>query len=109
MAVEHRWPVTSYSVTIEHRTFGWIELKDGDQFAGYIYFTDEIAETMPRFGAVHSAHPYIVMSVPTAQWQMILDILRHERPLYIRGYQPDGGEMSASFGTSTGEPVGEGE
>ena len=92
---------------MEHRASGWIELTDGDHIAGYIYFTDEIDETMPRFGAVHGAHPYVVMSVPTAQWPMILDILRHEQPLFIRGFQPDGGEMSAFFGTSTEEPVGE--
>lgn len=94
---------------MEHRAFGWIELKDGDQIAGYIYFIDEPDETMPRFGAVHSAHPYIVMSLPTTQWSVVLDILRHERPLYIRGFQPDRGKISASFGTNTDEPVGEGE
>ncbi len=109
MSIEHRWPVTNYSITMEHRAFGWIELKDGDQIAGYIYFTDEPDETMPRFGAEHGAHPYVVMSVPTAQWHVVLDILRHERPLHIRGFQSDGGDVSAFFGTSTDEPVGEGE
>ncbi len=106
MAVEHRWPVTGYSITVQSGGWGWIKLNDGDQVAGYIYVTDEIAD-IPRFGAEHSKHPYVVMAVSTAQWHMILDILRHEQPLHIRGFRSDGGEVSAFFGTSTNEPAGE--
>ncbi len=109
MAVEHSWPVTGYSIALTSRAFGWIELKDGEHVAEYIYFQDEPDETMPRFGANHGAHPYVVMSLPTARCCTILDILWHEQALHIRGFQPDGGEVSAFFGTSTDEPVGEGE
>ena len=56
MAVEHSWPVTGYSIALTSRAFGWIELKDGEHVAGYIYFQDEPDETMPRFGANHMAH-----------------------------------------------------
>jgi hypothetical protein len=106
VATEHTWPVTSYSVTIWGPGFGVIHLKDGDEDAGYIYFRDEPPDT----GIFRGGRPYIVMSQPKEMWLVILDILRNERPLYIRGYQAnDGDPVSYFFGTTTDEPVGEGE
>jgi hypothetical protein len=109
MAIEHKYPVTNYSVTLMKKGFGWIQLKDGEKDAGYIYFTDENGQS-DRFGAVNSDHPYIVTHQPIHLWSTFLDILRNEKPLYIRGYQNDANsEVSAFFGTSTDEPSGEGE
>ena len=43
-------------------------------------------------------------------WLTLLDILRNEGPLFIRGYQPNEGDpVQVQFGTSTDEPVGEGD
>lgn len=108
MPTEFQWPVSSYSVTMLSNGFGWIQLKDGEEDAGYIYVNDR-PNQKDRFGGIGGPHPYIVMHQPLELWQTLLDVLRNEGPLYIRGYQPEGGEVSAFFGTNTEEPVGEGE
>jgi hypothetical protein len=108
MAREYTHPVTSYSVTMYGGTgFGWIQLKNGDRDAGYIYFR----ENPPDDGAFSSGEPpYIITSQPITNWPVVLDLLRNERPLFIRGYQAtDGDPVSTFFGTATDEPVGEGE
>lgn len=52
-------------------------------------------------------HPYIIMNQPIENWPLILDLLRNEKPLYIRGYQAtDGGPVDTFFGTSTDEVAG---
>lgn len=108
MAQEHTWAITSYSVTIWGPGFGVIQLKDGNEDSGYIYFRDD----PPVTGIFRGARPYIVMSQPKEMWGVILDLLRNEKPLYIRGVQSgdgDGSPIQYFFGTSTQEPVGEGE
>lgn len=110
MAIEHKWPVSSYSVTMVNGipSFGWIKLNDGDKPAGFIYFQDSPSENA-SFGGP-SEHPYIIIYQPISMWPVILDVLRNEKPLYIRGIQPtDNTPVTAMFGTSTDEPVGEGE
>jgi hypothetical protein len=112
MAVkDFNYPVTSYAITMMRRGFGWIQLKDGDKNAGYVYFTDSDGPgDKDRFGAEGSDHPYVVMHQPISLWGTFVDILRNEKPLYIRGFQsgPDQ-PVSTFFGNSTEEPVGEGE
>jgi hypothetical protein len=108
MAREFSYPVTNYSVTMYGGTgFGWIRLTNGDRDVGYIY----LRENPPNDGAFSSGdEPYIIASQPIASWPILLDMLRNERPLYIRGYQAtDDGPVSTFFGTSTTEPVGENE
>jgi hypothetical protein len=112
MAVtDHNYPVTSYAITMLSRGFGWIQLKDGDKDAGYVYFTDSTgAGNEDRFGAEGSDHPYIVMHQPISLWNTFVDILRNEKPLYIRGAQSGPGQpVLTFFGNSTDEPTGEGE
>lgn len=110
MAKEHTWPVSSYVITLYGSTgFGWIQLTHGARAVGYIYFEQNPTDS-GRFGGSDPENPYIVMSQPIQNWQLILDVLRNEKPLYIRGYQAtEGGPVSTFFGTSTEEPVGEGE
>lgn len=42
-------------------------------------------------------------------WPVVLDVLRSEKPLYVRGYRNDQGKVTVFFGTSSQEPVGEAE
>jgi hypothetical protein len=103
-----KYTITSYSITMMKDGFGWIRLKDGQRDAAYIYFTDQEGRH-DRFGAEDSDHPYVVMHQPIRLWSSVIDILRYEKPLYIRGYQSESGSpVSTFFGTSMDEPVGEG-
>jgi hypothetical protein len=106
MATDQTWPVTSYSITLYQGTgFGWIRLKHGADDSGYIYFKKD-PPAGGDFGG-NPAHPYIVMNQPIENWHFILDLLRHEKPLYIRGVQTTpGGQVDTFLGTSTDEPVG---
>ena len=82
--------------------------ENGSQDAGYIYF-DKDPPVDGDFGGSDD-QPYVIMHQPIANWPLILDILRHEKPLYIRGTQSaDDQPVSTFFGTATDEPVGEGE
>lgn len=109
MPTDITYPVTSYSVTLMKGGFGWLELKDGSRSAAYMYFSDQTGEE-DRFGAQNTDHPYIVTHLPVHLWSTVIDMLRNERPIYVRGYQSDASQpVTAFFGTSTDEPVGEGE
>ena len=106
MATEYTYPVTSYSITLWGPSTGLIHLKDGEQDAGYIYVRNDPVAT----GVFRGGRPYIVWSQPPNMWLTLLDILRNESPLFIRGYQPnDRDPVQIQFGTSTDELVGEGE
>ena len=108
MSREFAYSVTSYSIVLYGGTgFGWIQLRNETRDVGYIYLKADPAED----GAFSSGEaPYIILSQPIANLPVLLDILRNERPLYVRGYQAtEGGPVSTFFGTATDEPVGEGE
>jgi hypothetical protein len=75
-----------------------------------IHFDAHFYNFDDSFGAPDSAHPYIDMYQPPYRLPVFLDILRNEKPFFIRGYQEDdAGPVRTTFGTSVEEPVGEGE
>lgn len=86
---QYIYPVTGYRITILKDGLGWIQLLDGDIPAGYIYLNDDRNEE-DRFGGIDSKRrPYMVTHYPTQLWNIVLDILRSEKNITIRGFQAD--------------------
>jgi hypothetical protein len=84
---QYAYPVTSYNITMMSQGFGWIEVKNKNEDAAYIYFTDD-ASQKDRFGGVgRLPYPYIVMYEPIRLWSTIIDILKNQKNLQVRGYQ----------------------
>ena len=82
-------PITGYELVLLPATqvvpfFGWIRLLNGQDDAGYIYLAD-VPATDP---ALNGTKQYIITSMPTASIHMLLDVLRNEKPLEIRFYDP---------------------
>jgi hypothetical protein len=86
-------PITGYQLVImpPNTVFtskfflGWIRLVNGQEDAGYIYLDDAPPQDPALIGT------YIVTSMPTASLPMLLDILRNEKPIQIRFYDPQSG------------------
>jgi hypothetical protein len=67
--------------------FGWINLKNRNDDAGFIYFfSDSQPLEIPRLS---SKQTYIVMSVHISHVGEMLSILRNEGPLQIRFFDPE--------------------
>lgn len=112
MKKEARYLITSYDVTMySSKGGGWIRLKNEDSTVGYIKFLRFFRESSGNGGFGGSSEkPYVIMGQPIENWPVIIDLLRNESPLYIRGFQASGSSsVSVFFGTSADEPVGEGE
>lgn len=107
MPLEIQYPVMTYSVTML-RDFGWIELRDNTGEAGYIYFIDNNTDP-DLITSKPGGRPYMVTKMARSMWHVVLDVLRNEKPLYVRGYRNDQGKVTVFFGTSSQEPVGEAE
>ncbi|MCP3385995.1 hypothetical protein NLM31_36990 [Bradyrhizobium sp. CCGUVB4N] len=58
-------------------TFGWIELLQGNDIAGYRYVTGR----PPREPYLSAEKKYIVMDIPIGMLDTLLGILRNEKPL----------------------------
>ncbi len=83
-------PITGYELVLMPATkvvpfFGWIRLLNGQDDAGFIYLDDVPARDPELIGTTKQ---YIITSMPTASLPMLLDVLRHEKPLEIRFYDP---------------------
>jgi hypothetical protein len=84
-------PITGYELVLLPATkvvpfFGWIRLLNGQDDAGFIYL-DDVPATDPVLIGV-GTRQYIITSMPTASLPMLLDVLRNEKPLEIRFYDP---------------------
>jgi hypothetical protein len=82
-------PISGYQLVLMPATkhtafFGWIRLLNGDQDAGYIYLEDGPSSDP----ALSSDKSYIITAMPTASLSMLLEVLRHEKNLQIRYYNP---------------------
>jgi hypothetical protein len=82
-------PITGYELVLLPATqvvpfFGLIRLLNGQDDAGYIYLDDVPA----RDPELNGTKQYIITSMPTASLPMLLDVLRNEKPLEIRFYDP---------------------
>jgi hypothetical protein len=64
---------------------GRIRLLNGNKDAGYVYI---IQDTQPLRVPELGSTKYVVMSIHFAHLGMLLDILRNQKPLQIRFYDP---------------------
>ncbi len=82
-------PITGYRLTLLPATrqqpepFGWIQLRNGSSDAGYIYL--DSASSDPHLSANDS---YIVTQMPMQELDVLLFVLRGERNLQIRFFDP---------------------
>jgi hypothetical protein len=82
-------PISSYELTLMPPTkgapvvFGWIRLLNGTKDAGYIYLEDKVVDPSLSF-----KKEYIVTQMPVASLETMLSILRSERNLQIRFFDP---------------------
>jgi hypothetical protein len=89
-------PITHHRITLmtplpgRPELFGWIQLKNGEKDAGYIYIKDKPEK--PLLGSSR----YIVTSIPLAQFPAMIEILRTEKPLQIRYHDSAGDGSNAS-------------
>ncbi|WP_445718294.1 hypothetical protein [Flavobacterium sp.] len=99
--IKLKYKITSYSITLSNSVdkkegFGWIELKDGNNIVGNIYFQSKSEDD--RFGGGDANRPlYIVMHQPLSMWNTILEILRNEKSVFIRAYQADANSPVNTF------------
>lgn len=83
-------PISAHELTLmppspkSPQAFGWIRLLNGASDAGYVYLTTPPVEPHLSFDET-----YIVTSVPMSDLFAVLDILRHERGLQIRFFDPE--------------------
>jgi hypothetical protein len=79
--------ITGHSLTLMSGGFGWIELTDGTNIAGYVYLTDEDPLPPDRLGnksGRNGTSPYVVMHQRFASLSPMLKILTREKDLRIR-------------------------
>jgi hypothetical protein len=94
MTVQLTNPITSFGIAWMDTEFGWIQLKNGAKDAGYVYFLkDSDALEIPHLS---SGKDYIIMSIHISHLGDLLSILRNERPLQIRFYDPESPGVSPS-------------
>lgn len=75
-----------------NEVFGWIELLQGNDIAGYLYVTGK----PPREPYLSADKKYIVMDFPIGMLDGVLGILRNEKPLQIR-YEKHGNTAASAF------------
>ena len=87
-------PITAHQVTWMDSEFGWVRLLNGAKDAGYIYF---IPDSSPlKVPALNSDGSYIIFSVHLSHLGLLLSILRDEKPLQIRFFDPEAGGVAPS-------------
>lgn len=88
--------ITSYNITLmgsaSDKLRGWIELRDGAAYAGYIYLTDESPMPKDYLGST-----YVVMHQRVAMLEALLLILRNEKNLQIRFSDSGSSELPVTF------------
>jgi hypothetical protein len=94
---ELRNPISAYRITLMNQLgteiFGWIELMHAGKATGFIYITSEPITDAPH---LNSKGTYIVMALPAALLTDLLTILRNERNLFIRFFDPESPGIAAS-------------
>jgi hypothetical protein len=82
---------------------GWIELKNGDKTAGFIYLTDQ--NPLPNDN-LSAGGDYIVMHQSTAMLANLLNILQNERSISIRLFDAETGQPPSTFLETPGKQLG---
>jgi hypothetical protein len=91
-------PITGYEVTLMPPTreqpelFGWIRLLNGTRSAAYVY----IESASPSKPALNGSKEYIITAMPVAHLPLMLDVLRNERNMQIRYFDPQSPGVEAS-------------
>ena len=99
MTIQKANPITSHSLFLMPPTahqaepFGWIQLLNGVNQAGYIYL---ITTQQPKDPHLSFDGSYIVTNMPMASLPVLLDILRNEQSLQIRFFDPEAAGISPS-------------
>jgi hypothetical protein len=98
-------PITGYLLTVMPpnasgtKFFGWIELVNGNQDAGYINLDDG----PPVDPTLVMPQGYIVTQMPFASLPLLLQILRNEKQLQIRFFDPQSPGIHPSVFLETGQ------
>jgi hypothetical protein len=96
--IEKSNPITGHEINIltpnahQPDPFGWIRLLNGKSDAGYVYLSDRPAPD-PHLSFNKS---YIVTQMPFSCLATLLDILRNQKNLQIRFYDPQAAGISPS-------------
>lgn len=99
MTVEKANPITGHLLTLMPPTaqqkdpFGWIELLNGSKAAGYVYLETDLTPGNPHLSGDGS---YIVTAMPMSSLSVLLDILRNEKNLQIRYFDPQSPNVGPS-------------
>jgi len=100
MTIEKSNPITSHELTLmpptahQPQPFGWIRLLNGTADAGYVYLDPNLVPTDPQLSG--PGNSYIVTAMPFASMDSLLSILRNERNLQIRFFDPQVAGVSPS-------------
>jgi hypothetical protein len=100
-------PISSYHITLmpgDADFLGWIELRHEGKPSGYIYLDDKISDSPGHLGG---SKEYIVTRMPTRFLEPLLEILREERNLSIRFFDPQSTGTPPSVFIETGDPLPE--
>ena len=94
--------ITAHEISWMDDEFGWLTLLNGTQFAGYIYFLQDSANLMvPHLDSDDS----IVFSVHMSHLLTLLDILRNDKPLQLRFFDPQADGVKPSAFIESVSPV----
>jgi hypothetical protein len=99
MPIEKTNPITGHELTLMPPTaqqpppFGWIRLLNGNTDAGYVYLGLQNPPSDPHLGG---GGTYIVTAMPFDTMGHLLEILRNERNLQIRFFDPQSPGVSPS-------------
>ena len=99
MPIEKTNPITGHQLTLmpptahQPQAFGWIRLVNGNTDAGYVYLGVQSPPADPHLGG---GGTYVVTSMPFDTMGDLLEILRNERNLQIRFFDPQTPGVSPS-------------
>jgi hypothetical protein len=108
MTMEKTNPITRHEVTIMPPTaqqlepFGWIRLLNGNADAGYAHLDSQLVPKNPNLGG---GGTYIVTAMPFEAMAALLSVLRNERNLQIRYFDPQAAGVSPSVFIETASTV----
>jgi len=105
MAKQLTNPITTHQITWMDTQFGWITLLNGQKPAGFIYFIDDSKPLETPHLSFDAT--YIVFSIHMSHLSVMLSILREEKPLQIRFFDPESTGTPASASIESAAAISE--
>ena len=109
MSIEKANPITGHELTLmpptkqQPQPFGWVRLLNGAADSGYVYLQTPLTLKDPHLGG---GGTYIVTALPFEMMDALLSLLRNERKLQIRYFDPQSaGESPSVFIEAVGPTV----